>query len=187
MRERGGRRARRIRNDAHGLSRGRPSRVMGLALRIALGAVALLSVAQLGCGGDGLVGFDSDGGPGAPGGDDADLSPGVADGSQGLTDDGATPPGACDSASDRQGCPCAAGTPARACSTGPSPGTGLCTLGTQSCLGQSETGTTWGPCAGDAGACVLDAGPPPPGHYTSGCPPLSAGALHACAITPAGG
>ncbi len=147
--------------------------------------VALAVCGLLGCGGQRTAG-DVGTGPdleagsddGRPSGDGSVGGPLAVDGSASY----------CTSASDRQGCACAAGTPPRACASSADSG---CVVGHQACLGNSE-GAAWGPCTGDAGGCGSpEAGPRPDAGpstvYASGCAPLSVGDEHACAITPSGG
>ncbi len=156
--------------------------------------LALLSAATAGCGSGARHDF---GGGTANGGDGDSGTTGSSSGSPGLGVDASAPNGgSCGSATDRQGCACVAGAAPRACSTGPAGGTPgeQCTVGQQSCVvrsgGEGLSSATWGPCTGDAGACVVaDAGirPPDSGPITVGCPPLAVGAGHACAITASGG
>jgi alpha-tubulin suppressor-like RCC1 family protein len=125
------------------------------------------------CGTDGGVrGWDRGGGAS---GDDASAGDdsGFADGSLDCSNDNAV-----------RGCACPSVGATAACWTGPASQRGApgCHDGVAQCTQQGEF-TAWGPCQGEK----LDCPNEPPAPNPNGCPPLSAGALHVCAVTPAHG
>jgi alpha-tubulin suppressor-like RCC1 family protein len=77
----------------------------------------------------------------------------------------------CDNSLDRAGCPCAAGSAPRSCYAGrpTEAGVGSCTMGEQSCVDQTESGGTWGPCTGSGGPTTCTSSNTRCGMVPDGC------------------